>query len=490
MLRQQLPEGLATQTKNPVTLSANTIITFIEKRPLLSLYFGGLSATLLYLAALMAIPGGAEIFHAPYGYFGGQYWVNTDAINYVRPAKYFLSNGSFLDHLGGTLTPSHWGVCTPTGLANSPELFAPRITPTYHRVIGYPLIIAAFMKIFGPFWDMALLSFKVFAFALIYPSLFLIAKLVYPGKWRTSFVIWPFLFLIASGTYFIQVPFYLADMMVSLFFLLGLYFGLKSLVSLRWTDLIAHVVLLGVAALVKSILAYFVLIDVLILASFAHYRGTSKEPRSRQFIVVSFLVVLAASQFSSLRNYVNYQRYMPEDVLATNLFCELGREVAELSGNRHLYVDGLQELYKLDSTDVKLIDEEKINKAKQIILAHPLITGRVLVHHALTVLYRSHFHLFGRTLVDRPHSTIAWIMLFPLSYLSYTLLYLAFALFCVRLALQKQFLILVPLLALVGYMFLPTFLAAAGARMRLPMEGLLVVFAFAEVYLRTDNSTA
>lgn len=193
-------------------LTPYAVTEAIEKKPLLSLYLGGLSVTLIYLAALALIPGGAEIFHAPFGYFNGQYWVHTDAINYVRPAKYFLSHGAFLDHLGGTLIPSHWGVCTPEGLANSPEQYAPRVTPTYHRVIGYPLIIAAFMKLFGPYWDMALMGFQVLAFALIYPTLFAIAKLIFPGQWRTGFAVWPFLFLIACGTYVMQVPFYLADM--------------------------------------------------------------------------------------------------------------------------------------------------------------------------------------------------------------------------------------------------------------------------------------
>jgi hypothetical protein len=175
---------------------------------------------------------------------------------------------------------------------------------------------------------------------------------------------------------------------------------------------------------------------------------------------------------------------MPEDILATNLFCELGREVAELAGNKHLYLNGIRELYDLNPNDIKLIDQEKIARAKGIIFEYPMITGYVLFKHALTVLYRSHFHLFGRTLVERPHSIVTWLILFPLSYFLYTCLYLAFMLFCVRLVRLKQYLLLFSLIAFVGYMFVPTFLAAGGSRMRLPIEGLIVIFAFAEVYCR------
>ena len=468
-----------------VTLLLKSLKKSIERRPCLSLYVGGLVATLNYVVALIAIPGGAEIFHAPYGFYDGQYWLNTDAINYVRPAKYFLSHGAFLDYLGGALVPSHWGVCVPLDGINSPEQLTPRLTPTYHRVIGYSLIIAIFMKSFGPYWDLILAAFNVFAFAFIYPLLFLIAKLIFPSKWNTAFIVWPFLFLLICGTYIYQVPFYLADMTVTLLFLTGIYFGLKSQLHLRWVDLLGHVFFLSLACLVKSILSYFVFVDLLVLASFAYRRGTLKKPKSRLFIVLSFLAILLASQFSFIRNYVNHQRYMPEDILATNLFCYLAREVAQLAGDEQRYVEGIKDLYKVDPTDVAALDANKIEKTREIIYRYPATSGYVLFQHALTVLYRSHLHLFGRTLVQRPYSTLLWVILFPLNYLLYTFLYAAFLMFCLRLVWQKEFLLLATLAVLVGYMFVPTILTAGGSRMRLPFEGLIVIVAFAEVYNRT-----
>lgn len=471
-------------------LSVLILQNAVQKRPFLSLYIGGLAATLMYVAALIAAPGGVEIFDGPYGYHNGQYWMNTDAINYVRPAKYFLSHGAFLDYLGGTLTPSHWGVCSPIGPDASDGRLAAKLTPTYHREIGYPLLIALFMKSFGRYWDLALAAFNILAFALVYPFLFLTAKLLFPFNWRTSFVVWPFLFLIVSGTYIIQVPFYLADMTLALFLVMGVYYGLKSQVYLKWTDLCAHVFFLSLAALVKSILVYFVFVDVLILSAFAYYRGTHKQPRSRQFIAISFAVVLLASQFNAYRNFVNHGHFMPTDVLSTNLFCILGKDIAESSGASYLYSDGIRELYKIDSSNVRLIDRMKIEKAREIILQYPVMAGYAVLKNAMSVLYRSHFHLFGRTLVKEPLSPLLWAVLFPLNYFLYTFLYVGFLLFCLRLVRQRKYFFFIAIVSLVGYLLAPTFLGAPGSRMRLPVEGFILIFAFAEVYCRTHLATS
>jgi hypothetical protein len=471
-----------------VALFSAAIKKVIEKRPCLSLYFGALLATLTYVAALVSTPEGRQIFHAPYGFYGGQYWTNTDAINYVRPAKYFVSHGAFLDHLGGTLTPRHWGVCEPLDQSASDEHRGQRLTPTYHRVIGYSLIIALFMKLFGPYWDLVLSGVNILSFALIYPFLFLIAKLIFPSPWRQSYIIWPFLFLITAGTYVIQVPFYLADMTLTLFLVIGVYFGLKSQLYLRRNDLAGHVLFVGMAALVKSILSYFAFVDVLVLATFSYYRGTSERAKSRWFMAISFVVILAASQFSAMRNFINYNRYMPEDVLSTNLFCYLGKEVAEVAGKPNLYMDGIRELYKIDPGNVSLIDKTKLEKAREIILQHPIITTEVLVKHSLNVLFRSHFHLFGRDLLKEPPSPFMWLVLFPWSYFSSSFLYVGFLCFCFRLAVRRDYMLLGCLLSFIGYLLAPTLLGGGGSRLRTPVEGFLVIFTFAEVYFWTQGS--
>ncbi len=467
-------------------LPATFLKRFINARPLLTLYIGGLSATLIYVGCLLWTPEGREIFNAPYGFYDGQYWVNTDAINYVRPARYFITDGAFLDHLGGTLTPGHWHVCSPQEAGIPCDQFETQLIPTYHREIGYPLIIAGFMKIFGPAWDLVLSAFNILAFAFIYPVLLLTAKLIFPARWPTSFSLWPFLFLLISGTYVMQVPFYLADMTLTLLFVVGIYYGLKSLVSLRWNDLILHVAFLGFAAVVKPILAYFAVVDAIILISFARYRDTLSHSRARIFILISVCGVLLASQINSYRNFINNKSFIPSDVLATNMFCLFSKKISEVAGNKELYATGIKGLYEIDSRNIQYINQQKLALAKEIILSHPLIAGSVAVRNAMSVLYRSHFHLFGRSLVREPFSWPVWIVLFPLNYVLYAFAYGAFLLFCLRLIKRNEILMLLALIVFIGYMLGPTF-TAEGSRMRLPVEGFIVMFAFAEVFCRTHR---
>jgi hypothetical protein len=277
-------------------------------------------------------------------------------------------------------------------------------------------------------------------------------------------------------------------MTLTLFLVIGVYFGLKSQLHLRWIDLTSHVLFVSMATLVKSILTYFAFVDVIVLATFAYYRGTSGKAKSRWFVVISFVVILAASQFSSMRNLINYNRYMPEDVLSTNLFCYLDKEIAELSGKPHLYTEGIRELYKIDPANVSLIDQTKMEKAREIILQHPLITAEVLVKHGFNVLFRSHFHLFGRDLLKEPPAPFMWFVLFPWSYFLSAFLYVGFLCFCLRLAAQKDYMLLGCILSFIGYLVAPTMLGGGGSRLRTPVEGFLVIFAFAEVYTWTQGS--
>ena len=139
-------------------------------------------------------------------------WASSDTNDYVNSGVNFVKYGVF----GSGKSPDHL------------------------RKIGYPAIIAFYYFIFGGQWLIALQISQCLIFAFIYPVITLLAKELFPEISQTS-ISAIFLFLVLSGTYWVRSIMLLTDTMFLFFFIVGIYFGLRTFRQNRVIDLVAYV---------------------------------------------------------------------------------------------------------------------------------------------------------------------------------------------------------------------------------------------------------
>jgi hypothetical protein len=431
------------------------------KSPLVQ-YIIGLAVNIVFVVILLSMDVSYRNLQLPEGIYQDNIQKDGDTSGYVHRARNYLSNGVF-------------------GEGNVPD---------YIRTVGYPFYLAMLMKLFGNNWLVATFFVQAFLYAGIYPVLFKIANILFPD--RPSLAAPIFCFYLVSGAYFAQVPALLTDTFFTILFTAGLYFGFLSIIRQSWKYLILQLAFIGYAAQVRPSLIYYPFINVFVLWLIAQRYNVLSGTKIKGIIITSSAVLLLLCNIPSVRNYIHYGFFKPSNVFEYNIFHYLTKGVMTSQNEAGAFEEMAQKVKEANNVreEMSLETEFTIKACTR----YPGATVKVLVKQAQAILLHNAWIDMGRywgyywrdiTPTTNPliHlkkseflyiATVAWVVV-------YMIMYIFFILFLVRLARKKEWLFLFTILAFVSYLLLPTFAADGGYRMRLPVEGIIVICAFYEI---------
>ncbi len=427
---------------------------------LLVQYLIGVTLNLAFVLILLNQNVTWRNLQPPEGTYYENVWRYADVMTYVNPARNFLNYGVF-----GTGTQ-----------------------PDAYRTIGYPFFLASLMEVFGKDWLRAALFAQAFIFALIYPFLSAMARLY--GATSKAVINPSFLALVISAAYISTVPVLLTDLFFTVFFTIGLTFGLLSVARRSYLFLAGQLIFIGYAAQVRPVLFLYPVVHLLALCSAAKIHGYLSSRKTRAMIAISVASLLLLCNLATLRNYLHYRLPAPTSTAASNLFNGLGYEVLKAKGRLDWHKEMSLRAYY--ATSIREKSRVMESSATWIFMRYPLTTLKIVGTHAAANLFVSHWNeiskFWGYSWRRLPHTgralerksnvmfalTVVWGFICAV-------IYFFFAAFLVRLVREKQYLYLMTLIVFVAYFIVPTLIVQEGPRMRLPVEGILVFFAVAEI---------
>jgi hypothetical protein len=180
------------------------------------------------------------------------YWRNTDANEYVAYAKGFLDTGTFYDQ-----TPNEY-IAQTDG------------KPGYRRTIGYPMLIASFMWLYGDGWLVALQIFNCLFFALLYLIIPAIIREMF-GVRKDKQVFW---ILLITGIVFARVPQALNNTFFAVMFFGSIWLGIRAIKTDRWWMYLLYIIAISFTATVRLNLAWYFLFNILL---FVYFRTDIKK---------------------------------------------------------------------------------------------------------------------------------------------------------------------------------------------------------------------
>jgi hypothetical protein len=300
------------------------------------------------------------------------------------------------------------------------------------------------------------------------------------------------LFVMLAGTYWATLPALLTDLFFAVCFTLGMACGLRAVVALSWPLGLLQLLFLGYAAQVRPTLIGFALVYLPLLVAVARGPGGPglASRKVRRLIATSVIAVALLGNGPSLRNLVNHGFFHPSDAFEVNLFKQLARRVALEQGQRPMY-----EMLRADvdaATGFRDWVFRQREAAAAVLRSYPGTALRIVAEQAVAELGSTHLlkaaNLWGLHWADNAAAGLRrsrlLLVLHGVSYVVHALLEALFLLALLRLWRARQALLAASLLALVCYFLVPAFVDSAGARMRLPVEGILVIGAAAEAQAR------
>jgi hypothetical protein len=234
----------------------------------------------------------------------------------------------------------------------------------------------------------------------------------------------------------------------------------------------------------------YAIINVFVLLSIARKYGISSKGRIRAMIAASSASILLICNLPSFRNYFNYGVFKPTDILESNLFNYLGKNVMTDRNNIDAYEDmrkGIEEAKELGEV-LKLRREY----ALQIYKKYPGTTLRYYICNAVPVMGHTHLlhiaHFWGYHWEDESSpegptlkgSNLIFAMLL-FWYVIYLAIYILLLSFLIRLLKAGNWLFLFTIIIYIAYFMLPSYLAVGGNRHRLTIEWLIAIVAFSEI---------
>ncbi len=427
-------------------------------------YFIGLVVNVAFVIILLSTDLSYRNLQLPEGEYQDNIQKGSDVITYLLPARNYLEYGVF-----------GWG--------NIPDC---------HRTVGYPLFLALSMRLFGDSWLIWVFFVQAALYACIYPALSKIARILFPNN--TSIVVPAFCFYLISGAYIAQVPDLLTDTFFAVLFTIGLCFGMLSIVKQRWKYLILQLVIIGYAAQVRPMLALYPILNVFVLWLVARQYGISDRRKIKIMIITSSAALLLPCSAPSIRNYVNYGFFAPTDILSRNLFMYLGKETMFDRGKQDSYEvmsRHIEDMYGSE-TGTRAVRERMALQNKyvlEICRKYPATAVKRLAIAAIGTCMHGHWVLVPKFwgYSWRPGqegyfkvSKLVFALL-VIWCVIYAVIYVFFLRYFVRLIKERQWLFLFTIFILVCYFLVPTFVAASTGRMRLPVEGIIVICAFYEI---------
>jgi hypothetical protein len=422
-------------------------------------YLIGVLINLVYIIILISDQTSYQNIQVPENNYSENLWKGTDVLTYVRPAQ------NFVDH----------------------RIFGSGTIPDYRRSIGYPLFLSTLMMIFGRHWIIFTLFMQALIFAVMYPLLSRISNILFNTSGRT--VIFAFLFFIFSGTYIVMVPMILTDTFFTLFFTLGLWLGLESIIKRNYIYLLLHIIFIGYAAQVRPSLSLYPIINYLILISIAMKYGLTRCTRIYQIVMTSFVSLLIICNLSSIRNYMNYNFFKPTDILAVGLL-DLGNYVLVEVGKSDGYEEIQKTLQGIKDPKAKMRLQEEL--AVKIFKDYPIITLKQIMHNAIGILGRAHWPevaaFWGYSFLDnfspeympQKKSTAVYHIEIFFNFI-YLFVYFLCLGFFIRVFRSENIVFSLTIVLFITYLLIPTFIMrGGGSRYRLPVEGLIVIMASCE----------
>lgn len=424
-------------------------------------YLIGTLINLLFIIVLLMNNISFENLQLPEGAYKENMWKGSDVMTYVKPARNFLSYG----------------------------IFGKGDIPDYYRTIGYPLYISLMMKLFGNYWLYFTFVLQALLAATIYPILSSIYS-IFNDK-NNGLNAGLFGFFVVSGAYICSVPFIMTDLIFTILFTSGFYFGLKSIATQKLRYIFYEIILIGYAAQVRPTLILYPIINILVLLAVAKEFGFVKKSGTKNIIIVSSVLLLLLCNLPILRNYINYHLFLPSDVLSENMFNYLGKAVMVNEGKNEEFSKLAKQVEeeKEISKKIKLKNEYGIDIYKK----YPLSTVKQLIMNAIGIMGRSHWvnaspywNISFKDQNDGSHKMLKKnniIVVIELIFnLIYLIVYIIFFMGILAIVKQKKIFLLSIGLIILMYFLIPTFIVnSAGSRMRLPVEGAIILLSYWEL---------
>jgi hypothetical protein len=424
-------------------------------------YSIGVLVNLFYIAILISTQTSYQNIQLPENNYSENFWKGGDVLTYVQPARNFVKY----------------------------QIFGRETIPDYSRTIGYPLFLATLMMVFGSHWLISAFLLQAAIFALMYPLLSRISNILFnTGNSATALA---FLFLILCGTYIVRVPVIMTDTFFTVFFTLGLWLGLESILKRSYTHLLLHLLFVGYAAQVRPVLSLYPIINCFILASIVIKYGLCRSNRIYIIITTSFICLSIFCNLPLIRNYVNYNFHRPSHIFSNDLLEQLGRHVLIDAGKKDEYEEIQKMLQEVNDINMKTHLQEKL--AFKIYRDYPLITLKWLIYNAIGILGRAHWpfmaNFWGYSFKDdfnpahmpvKKTTVVYFIEVF--FNIAYVMIFFLFMGCLIRVCRSENIVFSLGIVFFIAYFLTPTFIErGGGSRYRLPVEGLIVIMASCQV---------
>jgi hypothetical protein len=423
-------------------------------------YLVGALINIVSVLILVSNNSSHKNLQTPEGIYSDNLWNGSDVLTYVVPARNFINFGVF-------------------GSGNAPD---------YHRTIGYPLFLSMLMMIFNDNWLLFSFFAQALIFASIYPALLKISNDLFDTQDNVRSA--SFIFFIVSGTYIVMVPVIMTDLFFSVFFTVGLYFGFESVRKRSWPYLALHIIFIGYSAQVRPLLAVYPIIDFFILLYVSSKYYSVRTAKIYVVYTVSTVLLIILCNFPSIRNYVNYGFIGPSDVLYNNMLEFLAYNVIRNTSKVDEY-NALQDNMKgINSINEKIHLKQRL--AISIYREYPFMTLAQMAKNAIGIMLRAHWSIianfwgynfkdnFERVMALRKSNFVFILECF--FNLVYLIVYCLFSAFLIRLLRLRKYMLLLIIVSFTSYFLVPTFMVnGAGSRMRLPVEGIIVLASLNEL---------
>lgn len=365
-------------------------------------------------------------------------------------------------------------------------VFGDKIIPNHDYAIGYSFFLAACIKIFGIYWFFGAIFLQSLLYGAVYPVLSKIALIFLPEDRSFSWIF--FWLLVITGAYSVYSPIIMSDMFFVLFFFLGLYFGILSVIRQNWKYFLLQLLFISLSAFLRHSLFAYPIVNCFVMLTIARLYKCLGKNKVQLIIIFSFLFLMVTCNLSSVRNYLNFGFFHSSSLQETNMLGYLGKDVLAEENKSELYQEMVNNYDRTLNWEVSAGLRLAREYALSIYTSYPLTTIKCLLRNAFFILFNTHhnniiYYLAGK-FSDFPVSVpvYAHLMNYILAFnviwwFFYLAVYLFFLYFLWCLFIKHRYFDLFTISLFILYFICPTFIAGGGPRLRIPVEGVILALA-------------
>jgi|GEM_PF-4020407 len=400
----------------------------------------------------------------PVGIYKHNIWHESDYLTYYRPAVNFLEYG----------------------------VFGEEYMPDPLRTVGYPAFLSALIFLFRENWIYWAYFIQCLFIPLIYPSIYFIIKRVVNLKAARMVLMWSLL----SGLYFGRLISIGTDLVFLTLFLIALvslikYFETKG----KAIFILLYILFLFLASEVRPTLIWFFAIHIPVVIYLDNrYRVFATVRRRRFFLLYSSIIIFLVTNIPSWRNYVHYGFFKPTTVLNANYVNHLSRYILDKEGQSGRF----DSIYKMQYEEKNYIKRMHLQNKIAVSIIQELPVGfikviimnikNVMLDNGITNQIGQYFNYNWREYPGLAQSDCLFYSYFVFAGI-YVIIY-CFTFYGLYILIRrKKWNILIIVCMLLATMLFPTFIfGSGGARLRMPVEWVLVTIAsYGYLSLRSKN---